>query len=83
MSNHPGVDSEKFFEKIQLTSEDRESLHQSPAERITNLTRGRPLIVGPVIDEKVQKFLMTLFRKGAQISYRIASTTTIFYSAEG
>ena len=39
------------------------TLNQPPAERITNLTWGRPLMVGPVIDEKVQKFLMALFKK--------------------
>ena len=32
-------------------------------------------MVGPVIDEKVRKFLMTLFKKGGHISYGIASTT--------
>ena len=32
-------------------------------------------MVGPVIDEKVRKFLMTLFKKGGHISYEIASTT--------
>ena len=50
------------------------TLNQLPAERITNFTRGRPLMVGPVIDEKVRKFLMTLFKKGRHISYGIAST---------
>ena len=32
-------------------------------------------MVGPVIDEKVQKFLVTLFEKGGHISFGIASTT--------
>ena len=39
------------------------TLNQQPAERITNLTWGRPLMVRPVIDEKVPKFLMALFQK--------------------
>ena len=43
---------------------------------ITNLTWGRPLMVGPVIDEKVQKLLMALCKKGGHISYRTASTNT-------
>ena len=51
------------------------TLNQSPAECITNLTLGRPLIVGPIIDEKVRKFLMTLFKKGGHVSYGIASKT--------
>ena len=39
------------------------TLNQPPAERITNLTWGRPLMLGPVIDEEVRKFLMALFKK--------------------
>ena len=35
---------------------------------------------GPVIDEKVRKFLLALFKKGGHISYGIASQ--MFYSAE-
>ena len=53
----------------------QKTLNQPSAERITNLTWGRPLMVGPAIDEKVQKFLMALFKKGGHISYGIASTT--------
>ena len=51
------------------------TLNQPPDERITNLTRGRPLMVVSIIDEKVRKFLMALFKKGGHISYRLASTT--------
>ena len=32
-------------------------------------------MVGPVIDEKVRKFLMALFKKSGHISYGIASRT--------
>ena len=59
----------KYNEQVRV----EKILNQSPAERIT--TRGRPLMVGPVIDEKVQKFLMALFKKGGHIRYGIASTT--------
>ena len=51
------------------------TLNQPPAERITNLTGGRSLMVGPAIYNKVQKFLMALFKKGGHISYGVASTT--------
>ena len=51
------------------------TLNQRPAAHITNLTQGRPLMTGPVIDKKVQKYLMALFKKGGRISYGIASTT--------
>ena len=63
--------SKKYNEQVKI----EKTLNQPPAEYITSLTRGRPLIVGPVIDEKVRKFLMPLFKKGGHISYGIASTT--------
>ena len=53
-----------------------------PAERITDLTRRRPLKVGPVIYEKERKFLMALFKKDWHISHGIESNPQMFYSAE-
>ena len=50
-------------------------IEKAPAQCIFNLIRSRTLAVGPVIDEKVPKFLMALFKKGGHISYGIASTT--------
>ena len=61
----------KYNEQVRI----EKTLNQPPAEYITSLTWGRPLMVGPVIDEKVRKFLMPLFKKGGHISYGIASTT--------
>ena len=46
----------------------------SPEKRIVNLERGRPLMVGVSIDEKVRKFLMALHRKGGHVSRSIATT---------
>ena len=40
----------KYNEQVRL----EKNLNQPPAECTTNLNRGRPLMVGPVIDEKVQ-----------------------------
>ena len=51
------------------------NLDQPPAEHVTDLTRGRHLMLGPVVDEKVRKFLMALFKTGGHISYGNASTT--------
>ena len=51
------------------------TLNQPPAERITNLTGGRALMVSPIIDEKLQKFLIALFKKGSHVTYGIAATT--------
>ena len=61
----------KFKEQVRI----EKTLNQPPAERITNLTRGRPIVVGPAIDEKVRKFLMAFFKRGGHISYGIPSTT--------
>ena len=66
---------EVFWKKCNEQVRIEKTLNQPSAELITNLTRGRSLMVGPVIDEKVRKFLVALFRKGRDISYRIASTT--------
>ena len=43
-----------------------------------NLMWGRPLIVGPVIDKKVWKFMVLLYVKGNHISRSIAATTAMF-----
>ena len=51
------------------------TLNQPSAEHIANLIRDRPLMVDPVIDEKVQKFLTALFKKDGDISNGISSTT--------
>ena len=51
----------KYNEQVRI----QKTLNQSPVERIT---RGRPLMVDPVTDEKVRKFLMTLFKKDGRIS---------------
>ena len=70
----------KYNEQVRI----EKTLNQPPAERIINLTRGRPLMVGPVIDERGRKFLMALFRKGGHISYGIVSTTAnVFFNRSG
>ena len=61
----------KYNEQIRI----EKILNQTPAEHIFNLIQSRTLAAGPVIDEKVPKFLMALFKKGGHISYGIASTT--------
>ena len=39
--------------------------------------RGRPLMVGPIIDEKVRKFMVLLYKKGGHVSRSIAATTAM------
>ena len=68
----------KYNEQVRI----EKTLNQPPVERITNLTRGRPLMVGPVIDEKVQKFLMPLFKKVDILVTELHQQPQMFYSAE-
>ena len=51
------------------------NLNQLPAERITNLTPGIPLVAGPVIrNYLMRKSLDALFKIGGHICYGIVST---------
>ena len=43
-----------------------------------NLMRERPLMVGPIIDEKVRKFMASLYKKGGHVSRSIAAATVMF-----
>ena len=51
---------------------------QSPDKKLKNLMWGRPLIVGPVIDKKVWKFMVLLYEKGNHISRSIVATPAMF-----
>ena len=39
--------------------------------------RGRTLVVGPIIDEKVSKFMVSLYKKGGHVSCSVAATTVM------
>ena len=54
----------KYNEQVRI---EKTTLNQPPTECITNLTRSRPLMVGPVVDEKMRKFLMALFKNSGHI----------------
>ena len=49
---------------------------RSPDRKLKTLMRGRPLMVGPIIDEKVRKFIVSLYKKG-HVSRSIAATTAM------
>ena len=49
-----------------------EKRSRSPEKSIVNLQRGRPLLLGNDIDEKVRKYIMTLRYKGGQAAFSIA-----------
>ena len=51
---------------------------RSPDRKLKTLMRGRPLMVGPIIDEKVRKFMVSLYKKGGHVSRSIAATTAMF-----
>ena len=53
---------------MKLTEKTSRSLEKS----IANLQRGRALLVGNDIDEKVRKYIMTLRYKGVQVTFSIA-----------
>ena len=37
----------------------------------------RPLMVGPIISEKVRKFMVSLYKKGVHVSCFIVATTAM------
>ena len=49
---------------------------RSPDRKLKTLMRGRPLMVGPIIDEKVRRFIALLYKKG-HVSRSIAATTAM------
>ena len=49
----------------------------SPERKLKTLMRGRPLMVGPIIDERVTKFMVSLYKKGDHVSRSITTTTTV------
>ena len=53
---------------------------QSPDRKLKILMHGRPLMVGPIISEKVRKFMISLYKKGSHVSCSIAATTAMLLS---
>ena len=64
-----------FLKKYKEQLEVARRNDRSPEKRITNLPRGRPVLIGVLVEEKVRNFLMALHLKGGHISYDIAATT--------
>ena len=55
---------------------------RSPDRKSKALMRGRPLMVGPIIDEKVRKFMVSLYKKGGHVSRSIAATIAMISVTE-
>ena len=68
----------KYNEQVRI----EKILNQTPAERIFNLIRSRTLAVGPVIDEKVPKFLMALSKKVDILVTELHQQPQMFYYAQ-
>ena len=58
----------KHLDQIKLA----EKRNRSPEKLIANLQRGRPLLLGNDIDEKVRKYVMTLRYIGGHTTFSIA-----------
>ena len=47
----------------------------SPDRKLKTLMCGRPVMVGPIINEIVRKFMVSLYKKGGHVTRSIAATT--------
>ena len=45
--------------------------------KLKTLMHARPLMVGPIINEKVRKFIVLLYKKGGHANCSIAATTAM------
>ena len=45
--------------------------------KLKTLMHARPLMVGPIINEKVRKFIVLLYKKGGHVNCSIAATTAM------
>ena len=50
---------------------------RSPDWKLKTLMRERSLMVGPIIDEKLTKFMVSLYKKGGHVRRSIAATTAV------
>ena len=66
-----------FVKKYDENAKVIKACSRSPDRRLNTLMRGRPLMVGPIIDEKVRMFMVLLYGKVGHVSRSIAATTAI------
>ena len=65
-----------FVKKYDKNMKVAKGCDRSPDRKLNTLMRGRPLMVGPIIDEKVRKLIVSLYKKG-HVSRSIAATTAM------
>ena len=63
----------KYDENVKVAK----ACRRSPDRKLKTLMRGRPLMVGPNIDEKVRKFMVSLYEEGGHVSRSIAAKTAV------
>ena len=66
-----------FVKKYDKNVKVAKACGRSPDRKLKTLICGRPLMVGPVINEKVGKFMVSLYKKGGHVSRSIAATTAM------
>ena len=69
--------AQTFVKKYDENMKVAKAYGQSPDRKLKILMRGRPLMVGPIIDDKVRKFMILLYKKGGHVSHSIAATAAM------
>ena len=65
--------AKKYDENVKVAK----ACGQSPDRKLKTWMRGKLLMVGSIIDEKVRKFVVSLYKKGGHVSRSIAATTAM------
>ena len=63
----------KYDENVKVTK----ACGGSPDWKLKTLMRERSLMVGPIIDEKLRKFMVSLYKKEGHVRRSIAATTAV------
>ena len=66
-----------FVKKYDENMKVAKACGQSPDRKLKTLMCGRLLMVGPMIDEKLRKVIVSLYKKGGHVSRSITATTVI------
>ena len=66
-----------FVKKYDKNMKVAKGCDRSPDRKLNTLMRGMPLMVGPIIDEKVRKTMVSLYKKRGHVNRFIAATTAM------
>ena len=62
-----------FIKKYDENVKVAKACGQSPDRKLKTLMHGRPLMVGPIINEKVRTFMVLLYKKGGHVSKKASA----------